>query len=46
MCLNRDGILQVSATDVTATKGIRTSSGSKFFGQYVPEEDALLIQRI
>ena len=35
-----------SAKDVTATKGIRTTSGSKIFEHNVPEEDALLVQRI
>jgi len=35
-----------SAKDLTATKGVRTTMGSKIFEHNVPEEDALLVQRI
>ena len=35
-----------SAKDVTATKGVRTTMGSMIFEHNIPEEDALLIQRI
>src|SRR5207244_11633048 len=32
--------------DVTATKGLRTTHGSKLFENHVPDEDALVVQRL
>src|SRR5256885_3266236 len=36
----------VGIKDVTATRGIRTTHGSKLFETHVPEEDALVVQRL
>jgi amidase len=36
----------VSIKDLTPTKGIRTTSGSKVFADHVPDEDALIVQRL
>ena len=36
----------VGIKDVTPTKGIRTTYGSKLFEGHVPEEDALVVQRL
>jgi amidase len=36
----------VSVKDLTATKGIRTTSGSKIFEEHVPIEDALIVERL
>jgi amidase len=36
----------VSIKDLTPTKGIRTTWGSKIFAQHVPEEDALIVKRL
>ena len=36
----------VGIKDVTATKGIRTTFGSKLFESHVPDEDALVVQRL
>jgi amidase len=36
----------VAIKDVTATKGIRTTHGSKLFENHVPDEDALVVQRL
>jgi amidase len=36
----------VSIKDLTETKGIRTTKGSKIFEHTVPEEDALIVQRL
>src|SRR5687767_10428216 len=36
----------VAIKDVTQTKGIRTTFGSKLFEAHVPDEDALLVQRL
>ena len=36
----------VPIKDVTQTKGIRTTFGSKLFEAHVPDEDALLVQRL
>jgi amidase len=36
----------VSIKDLTPTKGIRTTWGSKIFAQHVPEEDALIVERL
>src|SRR4029434_6654478 len=36
----------VGIKDVTPTKGIRTTYGSKLFEDHVPDEDALVVQRL
>jgi amidase len=36
----------VSIKDLTLTKGIRTTWGSKIFEHHVPDEDALIVQRL
>ena len=36
----------VSIKDLTSTKGIRTTWGSKIFEQHVPQEDALIVERL
>jgi amidase len=36
----------VSIKDLTLTKGIRTTWGSKIYEHHVPEEDALIVQRL
>ena len=36
----------VAIKDVTPTKGIRTTYGSKLFENHVPDEDALVVQRL
>jgi amidase len=36
----------VGVKDVTATKGLRTTYGSKLFENHVPDEDALVVQRL
>jgi amidase len=36
----------VSIKDLTPTKGIRTTWGSKVFEHHVPEEDALIVERL
>jgi amidase len=36
----------VSIKDLTPTKGIRTTWGSKIFEAHVPEEDAVVVQRL
>jgi amidase len=36
----------VAIKDVTPTKGIRTTYGSKLFESHVPDEDALVVQRL
>jgi amidase len=36
----------VSIKDLTPTKGIRTTWGSKIFADHVPDEDALIVQRL
>ena len=38
--------IPVGIKDVTATKGIRTTYGSKLFEQHVPEEDAVVVERL
>jgi Asp-tRNA(Asn)/Glu-tRNA(Gln) amidotransferase A subunit family amidase len=35
-----------SIKDMTPTKGIRTTSGSKLFEHYVPTQDAILVERL
>jgi amidase len=36
----------VSIKDLTPTKGIRTTWGSKIYADHVPEEDALIVERL
>jgi amidase len=36
----------VAIKDVTPTRGIRTTHGSKLFENHVPDEDALVVQRL
>lgn len=36
----------VSIKDLTLTAGIRTTFGSKIFEHYIPDEDALIVQRL
>ncbi|MFI5341173.1 MAG: amidase [Candidatus Methylomirabilales bacterium] len=36
----------VSIKDLTPTKGIRTTWGSKIFERHVPQEDALIVERL
>jgi len=36
----------VSIKDLTPTKGIRTTWGSKIYEHHVPDEDALVVQRL
>lgn len=38
--------LPVAVKDLYDTKGIRTTGGSKFFADRVPEEDAVVVQKI
>jgi amidase len=38
--------IPVGVKDVTQTKGLRTTFGSKLFESHVPEEDALVVQRL
>jgi amidase len=38
--------IPVGIKDVTPTKGIRTTHGSKLFEDHVPDEDALVVQRL
>src|SRR6266571_9261823 len=38
--------IPVSIKDLTPTKGIRTTWGSKIFEHHVPEEDALVVARL
>ncbi|MGQ9695870.1 MAG: amidase [Thermodesulfobacteriota bacterium] len=38
--------IPVSIKDLTITAGIRTTFGSKIFENYIPEEDALIVQRL
>jgi len=38
--------LPVAIKDVTPTAGLRTTYGSKLFENYVPDEDALIVQRV
>ena len=38
--------IPVSIKDLTATKGIRTTLGSKAFEHTIPKQDALLVQRL
>src|SRR5262250_1953899 len=38
--------IPVAIKDVTATKGIRTTYGSKLYENHVPDEDALVVERL
>jgi amidase len=38
--------IPVGIKDVTATRGIRTTHGSKLYEDHVPEEDALVVHRL
>jgi amidase len=38
--------IPVSIKDLTPTKGIRTTWGSRIFEHHVPDEDALIVQRL
>jgi len=38
--------IPVSIKDLTPTKGIRTTWGSKIFEHHVPDEDALIVERL
>jgi amidase len=38
--------IPVSIKDLTPTRGIRTTWGSKIFEHHVPEEDALIVERL
>ncbi|HEV8438365.1 MAG TPA: amidase [Methylomirabilota bacterium] len=38
--------IPVSIKDLTPTKGIRTTKGSKIFEHHVPDEDALVVERL
>src|SRR5262249_206100 len=38
--------IPVAIKDVTLTKGIRTTHGSKLFEAHVPDEDALVVERL
>jgi amidase len=38
--------LPVAHKDLTRTKGLRTTFGSKIFAQFIPEEDALIVERL
>jgi Asp-tRNA(Asn)/Glu-tRNA(Gln) amidotransferase A subunit family amidase len=48
LCFTPAGELAIPAgiKDVTATKGIRTAYGSKLFEQHVPDEDAVVAERL
>ncbi|AXF21630.1 amidase [Burkholderia pyrrocinia] len=37
--------LPVSQKDLTATRGVRTTYGSRLFGDHVPQHDALIVRR-
>jgi len=38
--------IPVAVKDLFETKGIRTTAGSKFFANYVPQEDAWVVQKL
>ncbi len=38
--------LPIAVKDLYNTKGIRTTGGSKFFEDYVPSEDAVVVDKI
>src|SRR5690606_16750511 len=38
--------IPIAVKDLYDTKGVRTTGGSKFFADYVPSEDAYVIQKI
>lgn len=38
--------IPIAVKDLYDTKGIRSTSGSKFFSDHIPQEDALVVQKI
>lgn len=38
--------IPIAAKDLYNTKGIRTTGGSKFFADYIPSEDAIVVDKI
>jgi aspartyl-tRNA(Asn)/glutamyl-tRNA(Gln) amidotransferase subunit A len=38
--------IPIAVKDLYDTKGIRSTSGSKFFAEHIPQEDALVVQKI
>lgn len=38
--------LPIAHKDLTRTKGLRTTFGSKIFAQFIPEKDALIVERL
>jgi amidase len=38
--------LPIAVKDLSATRGMRTTMGSRIFADHVPEEDSLLVQRL
>ena len=38
--------IPVAVKDIYNTKGIRTTAGSKFFADHIPQEDAFTVQKI
>ncbi|MCA1899582.1 MAG: amidase [Chloroflexi bacterium] len=45
----KEGVLQgipIAVKDLYETKGIRTTAGSRFFADYIPQEDAFAVQKV
>jgi len=40
------GAIPIAVKDLYETRGIRTTAGSKFFSDYLPEQDAHVLQRL
>ncbi len=38
--------IPIAVKDLYETKGIRTTAGSKFFSNYIPEQDAFVVQKL
>lgn len=38
--------IPIAVKDLYETKGIRTTAGSKFFSNYIPEQDAYVVQKL